>query len=386
MPILVINSGSSSIKYKLYKVLADMFLAEGVVEKIGGQQPRHLHKYNNIGPIKKKVVANNHHDAIKLIADILIDKDMGVIKSLDEIRAVGHRVVHGGEEFDRSVLIDDAVIASINKFARLAPLHNPPALFGIKAARKLLPGKPQVAVFDTAFHQTMLPPAYIYALPYRLYKKYRIRRYGFHGTSHKYVIRKVAKILNKPKEQLKIISCHLGNGCSIAAVMHGKSIDTSMGFTPLEGLVMGTRCGDVDPAIITFLMEKEGLTSQQADDILNKKSGLLGVSGVSNDMRENLEAAREGDVNAKLALEVFYYRIKKYIGAYIAIMNGVDVIVLTAGIGENNPWIKERLEKDLSEILSKFNAKILVVPTKEEWMIAMETYGVIKESSKPEKS
>ena len=386
MPILVINSGSSSIKYKLYKVLADMFLAEGVVEKIGGQQPRHLHKYNNIGPIKKKVVANNHHDAIKLIADILIDKDMGVIKSLDEIRAVGHRVVHGGEEFDRSVLIDDAVIASINKFARLAPLHNPPALFGIKAARKLLPGKPQVAVFDTAFHQTMLPPAYIYALPYRLYKKYRIRRYGFHGTSHKYVIRKVAKILNKSKEQLKIISCHLGNGCSIAAVMHGKSIDTSMGFTPLEGLVMGTRCGDVDPAIITFLMEKEGLTSQQADDILNKKSGLLGVSGVSNDMRENLEAAREGDVNAKLALEVFYYRIKKYIGAYIAIMNGVDVIVLTAGIGENNPWIKERLEKDLSEILSKFNAKILVVPTKEEWMIAMETYGVIKESSKPEKS
>lgn len=378
MIILVINCGSSSIKYKLYAVEKDIFLAEGCVEKIGEKQPTHTHKINNKEPIKRKVEAADHHSAMELIINILIDKESGVIKSIDEITGVGHRVVHGGEEFSTSVLIDEKVVASITKFVKLAPLHNPPALSGIKATRKLLSNKPQVAVFDTAFHQTMPREAYTYALPYKFYKRYGVRRYGFHGTSHKYVAGKAAKVLNKPLEMLKLITCHLGNGCSMAAILNGKAIDTSMGFTPLEGLVMGTRCGDIDPAIVTFLMEKEGLNIQEIEGILNKKSGLLGISEISNDMREALAAAKGGNEQAKLALEVFYYRIKKYIGAYTAVMNGIDAIVLTAGIGENNPWLKERLEKDLSSILSKFNTKVLIVPTKEEWMIAMETYDIIK--------
>ncbi|MDD5449187.1 MAG: acetate kinase [Candidatus Omnitrophica bacterium] len=378
MIILVINCGSSSIKYKLYAVEKDIFLAEGTVEKIGEKQPTHSHKINAKEPVKRKVEAADHHSAMELIINCLIDKESGVIKSIDEISGVGHRVVHGGEEFSTSVLIDEKVIASITKFAKLAPLHNPPALAGIKATRKLLSNKPQVAVFDTAFHQTMPRDAYTYALPYRFYKKYGVRRYGFHGTSHKYVAAKAAKVLSKPAESLKIITCHLGNGCSMAAILNGRSVDTSMGLTPLEGLVMGTRCGDIDPAIVMFLMEREGLDCQQIDDMLNKKSGLLGISEISNDMREILAAAKEGNEQAKLSLEVFYYRIKKYIGAYTAVMNGLDAIVLTAGIGENNPWLKERLEKDLSYILNKFNAKVLVIPTKEEWMIAMETYDIIK--------
>jgi acetate kinase len=303
---------------------------------------------------------------------------MGVIKGLDEIGGVGHRVVHGGEEFNKSMLIDDKVIASITKFAKLAPLHNPPALEGIKATKKLLPAKPQVAVFDTAFHQTMPQEAFTYALPQKYYRKHGIRRYGFHGTSHKYVTHKAAKILKKDQKELKVITCHLGNGCSITAVANGKSVDTSMGLTPLEGLVMGTRCGDIDPAIVTFLMEKENLDIQQIEEVLNKKSGLLGISEVSNDFRELTAAVKEQNASAKLAIEVYYYRLKKYIGAYIAVMNGVDAIVLTAGVGENNPWIKERLEKDLSEILARFNTKVLVIPTKEEWMIAMETHEIIK--------
>lgn len=378
MLILVINCGSSSVKYKLYNVQKDIFLAEGLVERIGETKTSHTHKINDKEPLKKKVEAKDHHDAIKLVLDVLIDKDIGVIKSIDEISGVGHRVVHGGEEFSQSVLIDEKVIASITKFGRLAPLHNPPALSGIKATRKLLSNKPQVAVFDTAFHQTMPKEAYMYALPYRFYEKHRVRRYGFHGTSHKYIAGKVAKILNRPSDKLKIISCHLGNGCSMAAILNGKSIDTSMGFTPLEGLVMGTRCGDIDPAIMLFLMEKEDLSVQDMDNILNKKSGLLGLSETSNDMREIIALAKEGNEKAKLAIDVFCYRVKKYIGAYIAIMNGIDAIVLTAGIGENNPWLKERLEKDLSEILKNFNAKVLSIPTKEEWMIAMETYEIIK--------
>jgi len=378
MIILVINCGSSSAKYKLYAVEKDVFLAEGVVEKIGEKQPTHTHKINDKEPVKKKVAAADHHDAMELILNILIDKELGVIKTLDEITGIGHRVVHGGEEFNRSVIIDEKVIASITKFIKLAPLHNPPALSGIKAISKLMPNKPQVAVFDTAFHQTMPQNAYTYALPYKLYKKYGVRRYGFHGTSHKYVAAKAARILKKSAEELKVITCHLGNGCSMTAVLNGKSIDTSMGFTPLEGLVMGTRCGDIDPAIVEFLMEKENMTIQQIDDMMNKKSGLLGISEVSNDMRELQAVVKEGNEQAKLALEVFYYRIKKYIGAYIGIMNGIDAVVLTAGIGENNPWLKERLEKDLSAILSKFNAKVMVIPTKEEWMIAMETHELTK--------
>ncbi|MCX5715602.1 MAG: acetate kinase [Candidatus Omnitrophica bacterium] len=377
MLILVINAGSSSIKYKLYDVEKDVFLAEGIIERIGDKQATHTHKIDKQEPIKQKVQADNHHQATELVLDMLTHSEVGVIKSIDEISGVGHRVVHGGEEFNKSVLINQDVIASITKFIKLAPLHNPPALEGIKAARKLLPDKPQVAVFDTAFHQTMPEEAFFYALPYKFYKKYGMRRYGFHGTSHKYVARKAAKILNKPPEKLKIITCHLGNGCSIAAVMNGSSVDTSMGFTPLEGLAMGTRCGDIDPAIVTFILENEGLNTYQMDNILNKKSGLLGLSEVSNDMRELNAACKIKDGKACIALDVFYYRIKKYIGAYIAVMNGIDAIVLTAGIGENNPWLKDRLEKDLSEILSKFGAKVLVIPTKEEWMIAMDTYEII---------
>ncbi len=378
MIVLVINSGSSSVKYKLYDVEKDVFLAEGVVEKIGEKRPTHTHKVNNGGLIQNNVVAPDHYEAVRLILGIIVHEEAGVIKSIDEISGVGHRVVHGGEGFSKSALIDDKVIASITKFVRLAPLHNPPALSGIKAARELLPNKPHVAVFDTAFHQTMPPEAYTYALPHKLYRKYGVRRYGFHGTSHKYVAGKAAKILKKPKEELKIITCHLGNGCSMAAILNGKSIDTSMGLTPLEGLVMGTRCGDIDPAIVEFLMEREGLSIHQIDDMMNKKSGLLGISEVSNDFRELMAAMKEGNSQAKLAIEVFYYRIKKYIGAYIAVMNGVDAIVLTAGVGENNPWIKERLEKDLSEVLARFNTKILAIPTKEEWMIAMDTYEIVK--------
>lgn len=379
MIILVINCGSSSAKYKLYNVEKDIFLAEGVVERIGEKQPTHTYNRRAVKePLKRKVEAADHHDAMELILEILVDKDWGVIKSLDEISGVGHRVVHGGEEFNKSVLIDEKVIASITKFIKLAPLHNPPALSGIKATRKLLSSKPQVAVFDTAFHQTMPPEAYTYALPYKFYRKYGMRRYGFHGTSHKYVAGKAAKILNKPIKDLKIVTCHLGNGCSMAAVLNGKAVDTSMGFTPLEGLVMGTRCGDIDPAIVTFLMERENLGIHEMDKLLNKNSGILGISEISNDVREINSAIKEGNQQAKLAMEVFYYRIKKYIGLYIAVMNGIDAIVLTAGIGENNPWIKERLTKDLSEILDKFNAKVLVIPTKEEWMIAMETCGLIK--------
>jgi acetate kinase len=383
MTILVINCGSSSIKYKLYAVEKDVFLAEGVIEKIGEKSPTHTHKTNkNKEPLKRRIEAANHHDAMTVILNILVDKELGVIKTIDEISGVGHRVVHGGEEFNGSVIIGDKVVASITKFAKLAPLHNPPALAGIKATKRLLPNKPQVAVFDTAFHQTMPPEAYIYALPYKFYKKYGVRRYGFHGTSHEYVARKASKILNRPQEELKIITCHLGNGCSMAAVLNGKSVDTSMGFTPLEGLVMGTRCGDIDPAIVTFLMEKENLGVREVDAILNKKSGLLGISELSNDAREIKAAIKEGNAQAKLAIEVFYYRIKQYIGTYIAVMNGIDAVVLTAGIGENNPWLKERLEKDLSAILDRFNAKILVIPTKEEWMIAMEAYELIKNGCK----
>ncbi|MEI8176023.1 MAG: acetate kinase [Candidatus Omnitrophota bacterium] len=378
MLILVINCGSSSIKYKLYDAAKDLFPAEGVIEKIGEKEPNHTHKVPGRDPLKRKVAAGDHHEGMGIILDILVDKDHGVIKTIEEIGGVGHRVVHGGEEFNSSVLINDAVIASITKFSKLAPLHNPPALAGIKATMKLLSHKPQVAVFDTAFHQTMPSEAYIYAIPYKFYKKYGVRRYGFHGTSHKYVAGKAAKLLGKPADKLKIVTCHLGNGCSITAVLNGKSIDTSMGLTPLEGLVMGTRCGDIDPALVTFLMEKENLSVQEIDSLLNKKSGLLGISEISNDMRENLAAIKEGNEKAKLAVDVFTYRIKKYIGAYIAAMNGIDAVVLTAGIGENNTDIKVRLERELSEILRRFDAKILVIPTKEEWMIAMETYDVIK--------
>lgn len=363
MLILVLNCGSSSAKYKLYDVKRDIFLTEGVIERIGERIP-------------------NHYVAIKKIIDTLLHSKHGVIKSKNEIKGIGHRVVHGGEEFNKSVLITGKVIASIKKFSRLAPLHNPPALYGIKACERLLSGIPQVAVFDTAFHQTLPIEAFMYALPYGFYKKYGLRKYGFHGTSHKYVADKAARLLKKKPKEAKIITCHLGNGCSMAAVYKGKCIETSMGFTPLEGLVMGTRSGDMDPAVVPFLMEKEKLTSHQVDQIMNKKSGLLGVSGISNDMRTLLQAQKEGNRRARLAIDMFFYRIKKYIGSYLAVMNGIDAVVLTAGIGENNPWLIKRLKKELSEIVKRFNVKVLSVPTKEEWMIAMETYAIVKKRFK----
>jgi len=378
MLILVLNCGSSSAKYKLYDVRKDAFPAEGMVERIGDEVSYLEYKKHGSQKTRKKISAPDHHVAVKTIIETLIHDEHGVIESKDEIGAIGHRVVHGGEEFNSSTLITDKVIASIKKFARLAPLHNPPALYGIRACEKLLASIPQVAVFDTAFHQTLPVEAYMYALPYRFYKKYGLRKYGFHGTSHKYVANKAARLLKKKPKDLKIITCHLGNGCSMAAVYKGRCIETSMGFTPLEGLVMGTRSGDIDPAVVPFLMEKEKLTAGEVDQLMNKKSGLLGVSGLSNDMRTLVQARQEGNRRARLAIDMFFYRIKKYIGAYLAIMNGLDAVVLTAGIGENNPWLIGRLKEELSEVVSRLSAKIISVPTKEEWMIAIDTYKIVK--------
>lgn len=378
MLILVLNCGSSSAKYKLYNIKKDIFLAEGMVERIGEKVSFLHYKGLNSEKIKKRIHSPNHYVAVKIMIGAFMHADLGVIKSKNEIKAIGHRVVHGGEKFNKSVLITDEVISYIRKFSRLAPLHNPPALYGISACNRLLTNIPQVAVFDTSFHQTLPIEAFMYALPYNFYKKYGLRKYGFHGTSHKYVAGKAAKLLKKNPENLKIITCHLGNGCSMAAVYKGKCIETSMGFTPLEGLVMGTRSGDIDPAVVPFLMEKEKLEPRQIDRILNKKSGLLGVSGISNDMRQLVFETKKGNKRARLAVDMFFYRIKKYIGSYLAVMNGLDAVVLTAGIGENNPWLIARLKKELSEIVGKFKTKIVCIPTKEEWMIAMETYGIIR--------
>jgi acetate kinase len=317
-----------------------------------------------------------------LIVDELTDKKTGVIRSKNEISGIGHRVVHGGEEFKTSTLITTKVIASIEKYSELAPLHNPPSLLGIKACLEILKGIPQVAVFDTSFHQTMPQAAYLYGLPYKYYEKYGIRKYGFHGTSHRWVAEEAARELGKPPKQLKLITCHLGNGCSMTAVDKGRSIDTSMGFTPLEGLLMGTRSGDLDPAVVFYLMEKENLSTHRISDILNKESGLLGISGVSNDMRDLLKKARgqgSGARRAKLALDMFIYRIEKYIGAYQAAMKGLDAIIFTAGIGEHNPWLVNRIKKDLKNVVN--GAKFLVIPTNEELLIARDTYEIIKKGS-----
>ncbi len=298
-----------------------------------------------------------------------------ILERIKGISAVGHRVVHGGEEFKQPSLIDDYVARKIRQTSKLAPLHNPPNLMGIEACKELLAGIPQVAVFDTSFYQTIPTYAYLYGLPYKYYKRYGIRKYGFHGTSHQYVAQEAAKRLRKPLKSLKLITCHLGNGCSITAIKDGSSIDTSMGFTPLEGLIMGTRSGDLDPAVVTFLMEKENLSPAEMDEILNKKSGLKGISGTSNDMREIKQGIRMGKERAKLALEVFIYRIKKYIGAYSAIMGGTDAIIFTGGIGENNPDI---IDKITQGIIDKSKTKVLIIPTNEELMIAQQTYKLIK--------
>lgn len=345
MIILVLNSGSSSIKYKLFEIHegVDKYLDGGLIERIGEKIP-------------------SHKEGLAII--------LGKIDA--KVEAVGHRVVHGGERFKEATIINDEVIKVIEDCSELAPLHNPPSLLTINESRSLLSDIHHVAVFDTAFYQTIPEHAYLYAIPYELYRKYKIRRYGFHGTSHRYVANQAARILKKPIGKLKIITCHLGNGCSITAVRYGKAIDTSMGFTPLEGLVMGTRSGDLDPAILPYIMEKEDIDVKSALDLLNKESGLLGVSGISNDMRE-ISAASKQNKRAKLALDIFIYRIKKYIGAYSCIMDGVDAVIFTGGIGEHQPELVKEVSKDLAK-----KVNILTVPTDEELMIARDTYEVVK--------
>lgn len=399
MNILVINCGSSSIKYQLINREKRKVLAKGLLEKIGETNSSQVH-YIGGKIIKKQDEVANYEEGLRNTLALLLDEKKGAIKDASEISAVGHRVVHGGEDFFHSVLIDDEVIKTIKSYISLAPLHNPPNLAGIEAVKNILPDVPQVAVFDTAFHQTLPEKAFLYALPYHYYEKYKIRRYGFHGTSHRYIAKRTAEFLKKPLKELKIITCHLGNGCSITAIDKGKSIDTSMGFTPLEGLVMGTRCGDVDTAAVLFLMKKENLTISQMDNLLNKQSGLLGISGISNDSREVEKWATKGNKRAKLASEVFTYRIKKYIGAYSAVLGGLDALIFSAGIGENDADIrnkicqgleffgvylnrkKNRTRSKASRFISteKSPVKVLVIPTNEEEMIAEETWRVVNKT------
>ncbi|MEJ6952157.1 acetate/propionate family kinase [Natronospora cellulosivora (SeqCode)] len=396
MKILVLNSGSSSVKYQLIDMTDETVLAKGLVERIGIDDSVLEQETVDDKFIEIKKDIPNHSVAIKMVIDALLDKDKGVLSSMDEIKAVGHRVVHGGEKFAESTIITEEVINEIDSVSELAPLHNPANLTGIKVCEDLLPGKPQVAVFDTAFHQTMPTKAYLYALPYKYYEKYGIRRYGFHGTSHKYVAQRTALLMDKALEKLKIITCHLGNGASIAAIDGGKSVDTSMGLTPLEGLVMGTRCGDIDPAIIPFLMDKEDLSIEEVDNIMNKKSGLYGVSGISSDSRDVTAGAAEGNEQALAALDIFKYRIIKYIGAYMTAMGGVDAIVFTAGIGENQQDLREDIieslaflnvhvdekansirKKEVEISTADSNIRLFVIPTNEELMIARETNALL---------
>lgn len=372
-------------------------IAKGLAERIGISGSMLKHEPNNGDSIKIEQDMPSHKEALKIVIDALIHKDYGVIKSMDEIGAVGHRVVHAGEKFAYSVVINDEVMDALKECIDLAPLHNPPNILGIEACKELMPGVPMVGVFDTAFHQSMSPYAYIYALPYEYYTKYGVRRYGFHGTSHKYVAERAANILEKDIKELKIVTCHLGNGASITAVKDGKSIDTSMGFTPLEGLAMGTRCGDIDPAICGFLVENEKLDINEVGNILNKKSGVLGISGISSDFRDIEKAAMEGNERASLALEVFAHKVKKYIGAYAAVMGGIDAVVFTAGLGENSFSMREsicegldflglKIDKEKNNIRGKeaiistddSTAKILLIPTNEELMIAKDTEKLIK--------
>ncbi len=393
MKILVLNSGSSSLKFQLFEIKEkEHVLIKGIVDGI--KLDDSFIKYeinNNIKKIKKKI--KNHKIALKDILDIILANR--IISSLSEIKAIGHRAVHGGEEFKKTVLINDKVMKKIEELSELAPLHNPANLTGMRVCKELLPNVKQVAVFDTEFHSNMPEKAFVYGIPYKYYKKYGIRRYGFHGTSHKYVSKKAAEILKKDYKKLRIITCHLGNGSSIAAVQNGKSIDTSMGFTPLEGVVMGTRCGDIDPAIIFFLMKKEKLSVKEVDNLLNKKSGLLGISGISPDVRVLWDKEKKGNKRANLTLNVLAYRITKYIGSYISVLNGLDAIVFTAGIGENAYYLRERIlrnfeyiglkvdktrNKNNELIISSDNSKIkvLVIPTNEELQIARETFELVK--------
>jgi acetate kinase len=396
MKILVLNCGSSSVKYKLIETTGNEVLAQGGVEKIGLPDSFLKLTYNG-----EKIVLNHnmpdHKEAVDFIFKTLMG-EYGCIKSLDEVDAVGHRVVHGGESFSESVLIDEAAMAKIVECIDVAPLHNPANIAGIKAVEALIPGKPQVAVFDTAFHQTMPAKAYMYALPYEMYDKYRIRRYGFHGTSHRYVSQRTCEYLGIDPKKTKMICCHIGNGASISAVLNGQSVDTTMGFTPVEGLMMGTRSGDIDAGALTFIMEKEGLDAKGISTLVNKKSGMQGLTGISSDMRDIYNAMVEGNERAKMALDAYAYRIKKYIGAYAAAMNGVDVIVFTGGVGENHTYTRGLVCSDMEYLGVKLDeamnekihgdeavistadskVKVCVIPTDEESMIARDTQAIVE--------
>ncbi len=400
MKVLVINCGSSSVKYQLIDTENEKALAKGLVARIGMSASVLTHKPHDRDEVKISGEILDHIVAVEYVVSVLLSENHGVIKDRKEIEAIGHRVVHGGEEFSDSVLITPELMAELRNLIDLAPLHNPHNIRGINACMKTIPNTPQVAVFDTAFHTNMPPKAYIYGLPYVMYKRYSIRRYGFHGTSHKYVTERASAMLGKPLDQLKIITCHLGNGASMAAVKHGVSVDTSMGFTPLEGLLMGTRTGDLDPAIILHIMGREELSLHEANTLMNKHSGLAGISGVSSDMREVTEAAEEGHTNARLALDVYGYKVQKYIGAYAAAMGGLDALVFTAGIGENAPDIRKLCLTDLQflgiEVDDSKNkavkgketdisadgarVKTLVIPTNEELVIARDTKRIVENS------
>ena len=400
MKILVINAGSSSIKYQLIDMDNDKVLAKGQADRIGIEGGNFKQKVEGREDFKLDIHMNNHAEAVKLVLDTLTSKENGVIGSLSEISAVGHRVLHGGEKFSGSVVIDDSVIAAIEECCELGPLHNPHNLTGIRACEKMMPGVPQVAVFDTGFHQTMPDYAYLYAIPYKYYEKYHIRRYGFHGTSHRYVTLRAAEMLGKKPEELKLVTCHLGNGSSISAVKNGKCYDTSMGLTPLEGIIMGTRCGSIDPAIVPLLMKKEGMTPDQIDHMMNKESGMLGVSEVTSDNRDIEEGARNGNERYRLIENMVVHQLTRYIGGYAAVMGGVDAIVFAGGIGENNPHYRARVAKNLEflgvKIDEELNEKakrtsveynvsapdakvqMLVIPTNEELMIAKDTEELVK--------
>ena len=392
MIVFVVNCGSSSIKYQLINTQGEYVMAKGLVERIGMEGSALHYSPDGAAAIETKVDIPDHKVGIQLIIDALIDKDNGVIHSMDEIDAVGHRVVHGGERFADSAPITPYVIQGIIDCCDIAPLHNPPNLEGIYACQKIMPDTPMVAVFDTAFHQSMPPAAYLYGLPYEEYENYGLRRYGFHGTSHKYVSMRAARLMGEDVTDVRIITCHLGNGASLAAVKYGHSVDTSMGFTPLEGLIMGTRCGEIDPAVVTYLMEKKGVTAEEMDDELNRRSGVLGISGLSSDFRDLEYAAKAGNPRAELAIDMFSYRVRKFIGSYAAAMGGVDAIVFTAGLGENSGFMRKKICQGLkflgveidpvrNEIRGKeceiskegSRVKVFVVPTNEELVIARDT-------------
>lgn len=395
MIVLVVNCGSSSLKYQLINMDNEEVMAKGLVEKIGLPDSQLTHKWNGQKKEIKQSIPD-HQVAVKLVLDILTDAECGVIKSMDAIDAVGHRVVHGGEEFAASTLITDEVMKALEKCSAMAPLHNPPNIIGINACKAIMPGVPQVGVFDTAFHQTMPAKAFMYGLPYELYKEDHIRRYGFHGTSHCYVAGEVAKVMGVPVEKLRIINCHLGNGSSLAAIKYGKCVDTTMGFTPLAGVLMGTRCGDIDPAIVLNVMDNHNLSTKEMDTLMNKKSGVLGISGVSSDFRDLGQAAAEGNERAQLALDMFHYQVRKEIGAFAAAMGGVDVITFTAGVGENGIEDRAAIAEGLEYLGAKLDpqrnnvrgkdalistddstVKMYVIPTNEEIMIARDTKDIV---------